>query len=105
MFVTRNYKLKNVSYFSIVGTFAGSIIGFLLNYIDKMDVPSPTLRGLFVGFLVGTTIGLCEEFLFLGRFRNKTYFFLLFFRTFVYSFAFAFCELLINSGSNFITRD
>ena len=105
MFVTRNYKLKNVSYFSIVGTFAGSIIGFLLNYIDKMDVPSPTLRGLFVGFLVGTTIGLCEEFLFLGRFRNKTYFFLLFFRTFVYSFVFAFCELLINSGSNFITRD
>jgi adenylate cyclase len=105
MFLTRSYKLKNVSYFSIIGTVAGGIVGFLLNYIDKMDVPSPTIRGLFVGFFVGTTIGVCEEFLFLGRFRNKTYFFLLLFRTFTYSFVFAFSELLVNSGSNFLAKD
>jgi adenylate cyclase len=105
MYLTTNYKLKNVSYFSIIGTIAGTVIGFLLNYVDKMDVPSPTIRGLLVGFFVGTTLGLCEEFLFLGRFRTKTYFFLLLFRTFTYSFVFAFYELLVNSGSNFLTRD
>ncbi len=105
MFITRNYKLKNVTYFSIIGTIAGIVIGFLLQNIDKIDNPSPTFRGLFVGLFVGTVIGLCEEFLFLSRFRSKTYFFLLLFRILVYSFVFAFFELLINSGSNFITND
>ena len=103
--LTKNYKLKNVSYYSIIGTVVGALIGYLLNYIDKMDVPSPTLRGLFVGFFVGSTIGLCEEFLIFDKFRTKTYFFLLMFRTFTYSFIFAFYELLINSGSNFLSRD
>jgi len=83
----------------------GALTGFLLNYIDKMDVPSPAVRGLLVGFFVGTSIGLCEEFLVFDRFRTRTYFFLLMFRTFTYSLIFAFYELLINSGSNFLTRD
>ena len=105
MFVTRNYKLKNVSYYSIIGTVAGAVIGFILHYIDKIDILGPTIRGLFIGFLVGTTIGLCEEFLFLERFRRKTYFFLLLFRTLVYSVIFAFYELLINSASNLLTKN
>ena len=105
MFVTRNYKLKNVSIFSIIGTVAGSIIGFLLHYIDKIDILGPTIRGFLIGFLVGTTIGICEEFLFLERFRRKSYMFLLLFRTLVYSVVLAFNELLINSASNYLTRD
>jgi len=105
MFVTRNYKLKNVSYYSIIGTVAGAVIGFILHYIDKIDILGPTIRGLLIGFLVGTTIGLCEEFLFLEKFRRKTYFFLLLFRTLVYLIIFAFYELLINSASNFLIKD
>ncbi len=104
MFVTGKYKLKNVSYYSIIGTIAGTAIGYILHYIDKIDILGPTIRGFFIGFLVGTTIGLCEEFLFLEKFRRKTYFFLLLFRTFVYSIIFAFYELLINSSSNYFTR-
>jgi len=88
-----------------MGTIAGAVIGFLLHYIDKIDIAGPTFRGLFIGFLVGTSIGLCEEFLFLERFRRKSYFFLLLFRTIVYSSVIAFHELLINSASNFLTKD
>lgn len=105
MFVTRNYKLKNVSIYTSIGTIAGTVIGFLLHYIDKIDIVGPTIRGMLIGFLVGTTIGLCEEFLFLDRFRKKSYFFLLLFRTVVYSVVFAFHELLINSASNFLTQN
>jgi len=105
MFVTRNYKLKNVFTYAIIGTIAGTVIGFLLHYIDKIDILGPTIRGLLIGFFVGTTIGLCEEFLFLDRFRKKTYFFLLLFRTLVYSVIFAFYELLVNSASNFLTQN
>lgn len=105
MFITRNYKLKNVSYFSIIGTVVGTLIGFLLQEIDKIGNFGPTFRGLFVGLFVGTAIGICEEFLFLGRFRSKTYLFLLLFRTVVYSFFFAFFLLLVNSSSTFLTSD
>ena len=103
MFVTRNYKISNVLIYTVIGTIAGTVIGYLLHYIDKIDITGPTFRGLFIGFLVGTTIGLCEEFLFLERFRKKSYFFLLLFRTIVYSAVIAFHELLINSASNFLT--
>lgn len=103
MSITRNYKIKNVLYFTIIGTVAGTMIGYILHEIDNIDYLAPTLRGLFVGFFVGTTVGLCEEFLFLSKFRTKSYLFLLLFRTIVYSFVFAFFELLINSGSNFLT--
>jgi adenylate cyclase len=102
MFITRNYKLKNVTYFSIIGIIAGTVIGFLLQNIDRIETAEPTFRGMFVGFFVGTTVGLCEEFLFLGKFRTKTYLFLLLFRILVYSFVFAFFELLVNAGSNFL---
>jgi adenylate cyclase len=105
MFVTRNYKLSNVLIYTVIGTVAGTVIGFLLHYIDKLNIWEPTLRGFFIGFLVGTTIGLCEEFLFLERFRRKSYFFLLLFRTIVYSAAIVFHELLINSASNFLTQN
>lgn len=105
MFVTRNYKLKNVSIYTVIGTIAGTVIGFFLHYIDKLDLAGPTLRGMLIGFLVGTTIGICEEFLFLDRFRKKSYFFLLLFRTVVYSAVFAFFELLINSASNHLTTN
>ena len=105
MFVTRNYKLHNVLIYTVIGTTAGAIIGFLLHYIDKIDIWGPTLRGLFIGFLVGTSIGLCEEFLFLEKFRKKSYLFLLIFRTVVYSIVIAFHELLINSSSNFFTQN
>jgi hypothetical protein len=71
MFITRNYKIKNVSIYTIMGTTAGTVIGFLLHYIDKLDILGPTIRGMLIGFLVGTTIGLCEEFLFLDRFRKS----------------------------------
>jgi len=105
MFITRNYKLKNVSFYSIVGTIAGAAIGLILKYIDKIDHFLPALRGLLIGLLVGTSVGLCEEFLFLDRFRKKTYMFLLIFRTFVYSVIFAFYELLINAGSVYLTTE
>jgi adenylate cyclase len=88
-----------------MGTVAGAIIGYLLHFIDKLDSTGPTLRGFFIGFLVGTSIGLCEEFLFLERFRKKSYLFLLVFRAVVYSIVIAFHELLINSASNFLTQD
>jgi len=105
MFVTRNYKLKNVSFYSIVGILAGTGIGFALQYIDRIDSYLPTVRGMIIGFLVGTTVGLCEEFLFLEKFRKKSYLFLLLFRTVVYSCVFAFYELLINSLSKFFVSD
>ena len=105
MFVTRNYKFKNVLIYTVIGTVAGAVIGFLLHYIDKIDILGPTLRGLVIGFLVGTSIGLCEEFLFLEKFRKKSYLFLLIFRTVVYSVVIAFHELLINSASNFFTNN
>lgn len=105
MFLTRKYKLQHVLIYTVMGTVAGAIIGFLLHYIDKLDSTGPTLRGFFIGFLVGTSIGLCEEFLFLERFRKKPYLFLLAFRTVVYSVVIAFHELLINSASNFLTAN
>lgn len=104
MFVTRNYKLKNVSIFTLIGTIAGTLIGYFLHFIDKIDIAGPTIRGMLIGLLVGTTIGLCEEFLFLEKFRRKSYLFLLLFRTLVYSLVLAFNELLINSASNFFTQ-
>jgi len=105
MFLTRNYKLQNVFIYTVIGTFAGAVIGYLLHYIDKIDLLGPTIRGLLIGFLVGTSIGLCEEFLFLEKFRKKSYLFLLIFRTVVYSVVIAFHEVLINSASNLITND
>ena len=105
MSISGNYKLKNVLFFTVIGTVTGMMIGYILHEIDKIGFLAPTARGLFVGFLVGTTIGLCEEFLFLGKFRSKSYLFLLTFRTLVYSFFFAFYELLINSGSNYLFKD
>lgn len=105
MFVTRNYKIKHVVIYTVIGTIAGTVIGFLLHYIDKLDIEGPTIRGMLIGFLVGTTIGVCEEFLFLEKFRRKSYFFLLLFRTIVYSVVIAFHELLINSASNFTTQN
>jgi adenylate cyclase len=105
MFLTRNYRLKNVAFFCIVGTVAGAVIGILLQEIDNVDNFFPTFNGLFIGFFVGIVIGLCEEFLFLGRFRSKTYLFLLLFRTFVYSFVFAFFILFVNSSTKFLTKN
>ena len=105
MFVTRNYKLKNVSYYSIIGIVVGAGIGLALQYIDRIDIFLPTVRGTIIGFLVGTTIGLCEEFLFLEKFRKKSYLFLLSFRVLVYSSVFAFYELLINSISKYFVSD
>jgi adenylate cyclase len=105
MFLTRNYKLQNVLIYTVIGTFAGAVIGYLLHEIDKIDILGPTIRGLLIGFLVGTSIGLCEEFLFLEKFRKKSYLFLLVFRTVVYSVVIAFHEILINSASNFFTQN
>ncbi|MEJ2613667.1 MAG: hypothetical protein P8Z35_01795 [Ignavibacteriaceae bacterium] len=105
MFLTRNYKLKNVAFFCIVGTIVGTVIGVLLQEIDHVDNFRPTFNGLFIGFFVGIVIGLCEEFLFLDRFRTKTYLFLLLFRTFVYSFVFAFFILFVNSSTKFLTKN
>jgi adenylate cyclase len=105
MFLTRNYKLQNVLIYTVIGTFAGAVIGYLLHEIDKIDILGPTIRGLLIGFLVGTSIGLCEEFLFLEKFRKKSYLFLLIFRTVVYSVVIAFHEILINSASNFFTQN
>jgi adenylate cyclase len=105
MFITRNYKLKNVAYFNVLGTIAGAVIGFILQQIDNIDNYRPTFNGMLIGFFVGTTVGLCEEFLFLGRFRSKTYLFLLSFRIFVYSFVFAFFLLFVNSATKFFTRN
>ena len=105
MFLTRKYKFQNVFIYTVIGTLAGAIIGYLLHEIDNIDVAGPTLRGFFIGFLVGTSIGLCEEFLFLEKFRKKSYLFLLVFRSVVYSILIAFFELFINSLSNFLTKD
>ncbi len=105
MFLTRNYKLKNVTYFWIIGIIAGAAIGFLLQEIDKIDNFRPTFNGLLIGFFVGAAIGFCEEFLFLGRFRSKTYLFLLLFRSLVYSFVFAFFLLFVNSTTKFLTKN
>ena len=105
MFVTRKYKLKNVSYYSIIGTFVGAGIGLALQYIDRIEIYLPTIRGMIIGLLVGTIVGLCEEFLFLEKFRKKSYMFLLLFRTLVYSSTFAFFELSINSISKFLISD
>ncbi|MCW8812889.1 MAG: adenylate/guanylate cyclase domain-containing protein [Chlorobium sp.] len=105
MFVTRKYKLKNVSYYSIIGTVVGAGIGLALQYIDRIEIYLPTIRGMIIGLLVGTIVGICEEFLFLEKFRKKSYLFLLLFRTVVYSAVFAFFELSINSISKFFISD
>jgi len=105
MFVTRNYKLKNVSYYVIIGIVAGAGIGLVLQYIDRIDNYLPTIRGAAIGFLAGTTVGICEEFLFLEKFRKKSYLFLLLFRAMVYSSAFALYELTINALSKYFASD
>ena len=105
MFITRNYKLKNVTFFCVVGTVTGAAIGLILQEIDKVGNFRPTFNGLFIGLFVGIAIGICEEFLFLGRFRSKTYMFLLLFRTLVYSFVFAFFILFVNSSTKFLTKN
>jgi adenylate cyclase len=105
MFVTRKYKLKNVSYYSIIGNVVGAGIGLALQYIDRIEIYLPTIRGMIIGLLVGTIVGICEEFLFLEKFRKKSYLFLLLFRTVVYSAVFAFFELSINSISKFFISD
>jgi adenylate cyclase len=105
MFLTRNYKLKYVSYYSLIGIVVGTGIGLALQYIDRIANYLPTIRGLIIGFLVGTTVGLCEEFLFLEQFRKKSYLFLLLFRSIVYSSVFAFYELFINSLSKYFVSD
>ena len=105
MFVTRNYKLKNVSYYSLIGIVVGAGIGLALQYTDRIANYLPTIRGMIIGFLVGTTVGLCEEFLFLEQFRKKSYLFLLLFRSVVYSSVFAFYELSINSLSKYFISD
>ena len=105
MFATRNYKFKNVSYYVIIGIIAGAGIGLALQYIDRIDNYLPTIRGVTIGFLAGTTVGLCEEFLFLEKFRKKSYLFLLLFRTMVYSTAFALYELTINALSKYFVSD
>ncbi|HSW56196.1 MAG TPA: adenylate/guanylate cyclase domain-containing protein [Ignavibacteriaceae bacterium] len=105
MFVTRIYKLKNVSYYVIIGIVAGAGIGLALQYTDRIDNYLPTIRGLIIGFLVGMSVGLCEEFLFLEKFRNKSYLFLLLFRAMVYSSMFAFYELTINSLTKYFASD
>jgi len=102
MLINRTYKLKNVSYFSIIGTVAGTIIGFLLQNLDKTGNNLPTIRGFFIGFFVGTVIGLGEEFLFLNKFRGKTFLFLQLFRSLVYTSAIIFFELLVNTFTNYI---
>jgi adenylate cyclase len=105
MFVTRNYKLKNVSIYVVIGIVAGIGIGLALQYIDRIDNYLPTIRGVTIGFLVGITVGLCEEFLFLEKFRKKNYLFLLLFRAMVYSSVFALYELTINSLSKYFASD
>jgi adenylate cyclase len=105
MFITRNYKLKNVLFYTLTGTIVGTGIGFALHYIDRIDILLPTLRGFLVGFFVGTAVGFCEEFLFLDRFRKKSYLFLLFFRTSAYMIFFAFFELSVNSVTKFALSD
>lgn len=105
MFVTRKYKLQNVSYYSIFGIVLGTGVGLALQYIDRQNSYLPTVRGMIIGFLVGTTVGLCEEFLVLERFRKRSYLFLLTFRTVVYTTVFAFYELAINSLSKFWVSD
>lgn len=105
MFIIKSYKYKNVSLYSLLGLAAGSVIGFLLHFIDKIDMLGVTTRGMIIGLLIGTTIGFFEEFFFLEKFRTKTYFFLLLFRTLVYTLVFAFYELLVNSLSNYFSGD
>jgi adenylate cyclase len=105
MFITRKFKLLSVSYYSISGIVIGTGVGLALQYIDRLDTYLPTIRGLIIGFLVGTTIGLCEEFLVLERFRKKSYLFLLLFRTIIYMSVFAIYELSINSLSKFLISD
>ena len=39
MFLTKNYKLQDVLVYTIIGTFIGALIGFLLYEIDKIDIP------------------------------------------------------------------
>jgi adenylate cyclase len=105
MFVTRNYKIKNVFLYTLAGTVIGAGVGLALHYIDRIDVMLPLTRGTLVGFFVGTAIGLCEEFLFLEKFRKKSYLFLLLFRVIAYLIVFAFFELLINSLTKFAVSE
>jgi adenylate cyclase len=101
MFITRNYKLKNVLFYIVTGTVIGFGVGLALHYIDRIDPLLPTLRGTLFGLLAGATVGFSEEFLFLEKFRKRSYLFLLSFRVLFYSFSFAFLELAINSLSKY----
>lgn len=105
MFVTRNYKLKNVLFYVATGTIIGFGVGLALHYIDRIDPLLPTLRGSLFGLLAGAVVGFSEEFLFLEKFRKKSYLFLLLFRVLFYSLAFAFLELSINSLSKYSFSD
>jgi len=68
--------------------------------IDEINNYGPTFRGFLIGFFVGTTVGICEDFLFLVRFRNKTYLFLLLFRKLVYSIVWLFVMLLYSMDTS-----
>jgi adenylate cyclase len=103
--IIRKYKLKNVSYYVIIGSIVGAVIGLFLQYLDRENSILPVIRGFIIGFLVGTTIGLGEEFLFLDKFRRKTFLFLQLFRVMTYSAAFIFYELLLHTVINYHIMD
>jgi adenylate cyclase len=105
MFITRNYKLKNVLFYVVTGTVIGFCVGLALHYIDRIDPLLPVLRGTLFGFFAGVGVGFSEEFLFLEKFRKKSYLFLLLFRVLFYSSAFAFLELAVNSLSKYAFSD
>jgi adenylate cyclase len=103
--IIRKYKLQNVSIYVIIGSIAGAAIGLFLQYLDMENSAVPVIRAAVIGFLVGTTIGIGEEFLFLDKFRRKTFIFLQFFRILAYSATFVFYEVLVHTVINFYFRN
>ena len=101
--VLLRYKIGNIGSITLVGTFAGIIIGYLISVADSREPIAYILRALVIGTFTGLSIAVFEELLFHTIFRKKPYLFLLTLRTSLYTIIIAFWLMLVNAISFTIT--
>lgn len=99
------YRFGNIGAITLVGTFAGIIIGYLISVVDSGDPVGYILRAITIGTFTGAMIGFFEEFLFHSKLRKKSYPILLTSRTLLYTAVITFWLVLINVISFTITDD
>jgi adenylate cyclase len=97
--ISLRYRLESIGRTALIAVIAGISIGFVSSLIDNIHPLGPTLRGLLLGLIIGSNIGIFEEIVYHNAFRRKSYLFLLLIRTVLYSSMLMFWLVIINSLS------